>query len=208
MTARRTLLAAATALLAATLAGCAPAARTAHDLPLVAVLNAPAQNRLDGSAQRLEHDMRDVGALPFAFVNENAMRFQEGHNDFFHSRAAGSAARVARSYGAPLAVMVGAAVLDRQVVVSKDQKTRQVTVTVQMQASVVEAADATVRSELYARSLSATRVESNGDRLVPLASDPDVTRLRDAGIHDLAPAVVGSITGALGPAVVSGSSGG
>ncbi len=208
MTRTRILLVAAAGLLAAFLSGCAPTIRLTGEPPLIAVLNAPSQNRLEGSAERLERDMRTFGPLPFDFVNEQAMRFQEGHNDFFHSRAADSAARVARSYGAPFAVMIGAPVLDRQVVVSKDQRSRQVTITLQMQATVVDAADGVVRSDLYARQRSTTRVESNDQRIVALAEDADVAKLRDAGIDDLAPAVVGALTGAVGDAHATGSNGG
>jgi hypothetical protein len=83
-----------------------------------------------------------------------------------------------------------------------------VTITLQMQATVVDAADGGVRSDLYARQRSTTRVESNAQRIVPLAEDADVAKLRDAGIDDLAPAVVGALTGAVGDAHATGSSGG
>lgn len=183
--------------LALVLVGCAPATGR-HAAPTVAVLNGPAEGRIAGSASLLEADMRTQGPLYFGFVNSAAMRFAEGHSDLFHDRAVTAAGRIARSYGAPYAVLIGATRLDRQVTLSKDKSARTVSVTLRMEAVVVDAATnhvvARFDSPLYQRA----RTESTADALPPLQQDPTVRALRDEGVHDVAAAVVGALWHALG----------
>ncbi len=202
--ARRTLplLVTALALTAAALTGCAPATRGEN---AVAVLNAPLRQRVQGSAQALESALAQGGQPPFRFLADSVMRFQEGHNDFGGSRSVGSAARVARSFGARVAVTVGAPVLDRSVTVSSDKSLRQVEVTLQMEVVVIDARTAQVVQHVYSQVLREMRVESNADDLPNLANDPTAKDLRDQAVADLAPAARRAIAGALSAAGVSGS---
>lgn len=184
------------AALALTLVACAPAAAPGAQ-PLVAVLNGPANGRISGSAALLESDMRAHGPLPFAFVHDAAMRFAEGHNDLFHDRAVPAAARIARSYGAPYAVLIGAPTMTRDVTVSKDGSARWVDVTLQMEALVVDASSDTVLARFESLPMQRARHESTADALPALQRDPDVQALRDRGVYDVAPAVVGAVRHAL-----------
>lgn len=182
------------------LGACAP---TARSRPAVAVLNAPASERLAGSAETLESELQRSGTLTFDFLPDNVMRFQEGHNDFHGARSVASAARVARSFDAAVAVTVGANVLDRSVTVSKDGSTRQVNVTVQMEAIVIDPASESVTRNLYSQVFRGMRLESTADDIAPLPKDPTAQDLRDQALADLAPAVLQAVEAAL-----SGSSGG
>lgn len=183
--------------LALILGACAPASGNRSE-PLVAVLNAPSESVLSGSAERLQDDILRDGTLGFRLVSSGAMRFQESHNDFFHSRAAGTAGRVARSYGADIAVMVGASVLRRDVTVSEDQQSRRVEVTVQMQVVLIDAATDAVLSTQYAGLMHASRRESNKQPLIDVQQDPDVIVLRNEGVDDLARVVEANLRDQLG----------
>ncbi len=184
------------AALTLTLVACAPAA-TSGGRPLIAVLNGPANGRIAGSAALLESEMRAQGPLPFDFVNEAAMRFAEGHNDLFHDRAVTAAGRIARSYGAPYAVLIGAPTLTRDVTVSKDGSARWVDITLRMEAEVVDASTNEVVAHFESPLMQRSRHESTADALPSLQNDPGVLALRDQGVHDVAPAVVGAVRHAL-----------
>ena len=187
----------AAAALLVTLDGCAPAATRAAQ-PSIAVLNGPQQGRIPGSASLLVSAMQRQGPLGFTFVNAAALRFAEGHNDLFHDRAVPAAARIARSYGARYAVLIGASTLDRQVTVSKDGSSRTVAVTLRVQAVVVDAATATTVATFESQLLQQARQESTADTLPPVARDPTVETLRKEGVRNVAPAVVGALWHALG----------
>lgn len=178
------------------LVACAPAA-TRADRPLVAVLNGPADGRIAGSAALLVSEMQAQGPLPFSFVNEAAMRFAEGHNDLFHDRAIPAAARIARSYGAPYAVLIGAPGMTRDVKVSTDGSARRVDVTLRVQAVVVDASSGNVLATFESPLMQRARQESTADALPALQRDPDAQALRDQGVRDVAPAVVGALHHAL-----------
>ncbi|HRN19363.1 MAG: hypothetical protein WC972_07015 [Trueperaceae bacterium] len=174
-------------LMGALLAACAPApARTGT--VLVAMMNGPAQSVLAGSADGVQHILeRDVSN--FTYVSEFTMRFLETHNDLFHSRAAPSAARIARSQGADLAIMVGAPVLERTVTPSRDGAARRVDVSLALEAQVVDPRTDAVVQVLRTRTSQGSRVESNAEPLVPVGSDPTVIALRDQAIPELAAAL-------------------
>lgn len=188
-------MAAAFAAVAVALTACAPTTQAAG--PPIAVLNGPSQGRVEGAAQLMERAIAQRAALHFHFVNDAAMRFAEGHNDLFYDRALTSAGRVARSYGAPYAVLVGASTLDRKVTVSKDKSSRSVVVTVQMQAVVVDSATDSAVARIHSRTLESTRVEPTDTPLPPLQKDPTVLEFRDHAIPRMAPAVLGALRQAL-----------
>lgn len=182
--------------LALLVTSCAPAATGRG--PAVAVLNGPSDGSLPGSAELLQQEMAQQGALHFHFLNDAAMRFAEGHNDFHHDRAVTSAGRVARSYGAPYAVLIGAPTLDRKVTLSQSKAVRTVEVTVQMEAVVVGASNDGVVSRLSSQTFEQTRHESADTVLPPIQRDPTVLTLRDQAVGTIAPAVLGAVWSALG----------
>jgi hypothetical protein len=177
------------------LSGCAPAV---GGQPLVAVLNGPAEGRIQGSAELLQSLMSDQGPLEFGFVNAAAMRFAETHNDLFHDRALTSGGRIARSYGAPYAVLIGASTLDRTVTLSHDKSARSVDVTVQIEAIVVKASTDKAVARISSQTFEQVRVEKTDTALPPIGKDPTVQTLRDQAEANIAPAVVGVLWNQLG----------
>lgn len=185
----------AVALVLVGVSGCAPAV---GGQPLVAVLNGPAQGRIQGSAALLQNLMTDQGPLGFGFVNPAAMRFAETHNDLYHSRALTSGGRIARSYGAPYAVLIGASTLERSVTLSPDKSARSVEVTVQIEAIVVDASNDQAVARISSQTFVQTRAESTDTALPPIGRDPTVQTLRDQAEANVAPAVVGVLWTRLG----------
>lgn len=193
-------------LLGATLAACAPASAPTGSV-LVAVMNGPAQSRLDGSADAVQTILEREPGASFAYVSQFTMRFLETHNDLFHSRAAPSAARIARSQGADLAVMVGAPVLEREVTESNDGRSRRVDVSLALEAQVVDPRTDAVVQVLRTRTLQGSRVESTADELVAVDADPTVLALRDQAVPELAAALAAELP-YLRNSLLIGSSGG
>jgi len=169
-------------------AACVPR-QEATAKPMVAILNAPTQSVLAGSAEGVQQELeRDAGA-PFAMVSSFTMRFLESHTDLFHSRAAPGAARIARAQGAALAVMVAAPVLERNVTVSNDTSRRRIDVQVALEAQVVDPRTDAVVQVLRTRTFRGSRVEANDTPLPPVADDPTVASLRDDAVPELAAAI-------------------
>ncbi|MFO7546472.1 MAG: hypothetical protein R6W77_13350 [Trueperaceae bacterium] len=169
-------------------AACVPT-RESSELPLVALLNGPAQAALTGSAEGVQSELeRDTGK-PFELASAFSMRFLESHTDLFHSRAAPGAARIARSQGADLAIMVGAPVLVRDVAVSRDSASRRIDVQVALEAQVVDPRTDAVVQVLRTRTFSGSRVEANDAPVVDVEDDTTVQALRDAAVPELAAAI-------------------
>ena len=143
------------------LAACAPAQgeRAGEATATIAMLNAPAQSAVPGSADAVQAELEGRADAPFGFVSAFSMRFLETHNDLFHSRAAPSAARIARTQNADLAVMVGAPVLEREVTEGRGAS-RRVDVTLALEAQVVDPRNDAVVQVLRTRTLQGSRVES------------------------------------------------
>lgn len=169
-------------------AACVPT-RESSELPLVAVLNGPAQSALVGSAEGVQEALERDATAPFELVSSFSMRFLESHTDLFHSRAAPGAARIARSQGADLAVMVGAPVLEREVSVSRDSASRRIDVRVALEAQVVDPRTDAIVQVLRTRTFSGSRVEANDAPLVDVNDDTTVQALRDAAVPELAAAI-------------------
>ncbi|MBX3139759.1 MAG: hypothetical protein KF875_03320 [Trueperaceae bacterium] len=193
-------------LLGALLGACAPA-RTQGGAALVAVLNAPAQSVLGGAAEGVQDVLERETAPGLNYVSSFTMRFLETHNDLFHSRAAPSAARIARTQGADLAVMIGAPVLERNVTASRDGRSRRVDVAVALEAQVVDPRTDAVVQVLRTRTLQGSRVEANDGELVAIDLDPTVQALRDQAVPELAAALSAELP-YLTNSLLIGSSGG
>jgi len=166
------------------LGACAPTATPPAEAR-VAVMNGPAQSALSGSAEAVQAELEKQPDRGFSLVSAFTMRFLESHNDLFHSRAAGSAARIARSEGADLAVMVGAPVLERTVTLSADEASRRVDVAVALEAQVVDAATDAVVQTLRTRTQQGSRVEANDLPLPEPAEDPTVVALMQTAAPEL-----------------------
>lgn len=142
------------------LGACAPTVTSSREAK-VAVMNGPAQSALGGSAEAVQAELEKQPDRGFSLVSAFTMRFLESHNDLFHSRAAGSAARIARSEGADLAVMIGAPVLERVVTLAADEASRRVDVSVALEAQVVDATTDAIVQTLRTRTQQGSRVEAN-----------------------------------------------
>ena len=89
------------------LAACVPVAER-QDLPLVAVVNAPSENRVDGLAARLQTFLdEDIASNGYRFMRVAAVRQQEAMRDMFAERALLQTAFIARSRSGSLGLMVG-----------------------------------------------------------------------------------------------------
>lgn len=178
-----------TALLLGVLLGaCAPTAAPSGTIQ-VALMNGPAQSRLPGSADGVQAILAREQGSRFTYVSAFTMRFLETHNDLFQSRAAPSAARIARSQGADLAIMVGAPVLERSATPSRDGASRRIDVSLALEAQVVDPRTDAVVQVLRTRTLQGSRVEASGEELVAVEADPTVLALRDQAIPELAAAL-------------------
>ncbi len=152
-------------------------------------MNGPAQSALPGIAEVVQELLQRDEGLPFRYVSAFTMRFQETHNDLFLSRAAPGAARIARSQGADLAVLIGAPVLDREVTISKDGASRRVDVSLALEAQVVDARNDAVVQMMRTRTHQGSRVESTASELVEIDQDTTVLALRDRALPELAAAL-------------------
>lgn len=176
------------------LAACAPAQRerAGEATATIAMLNAPAQSAVPGSADAVQAELEGRADAPFGFVSAFSMRFLETHNDLFHSRAAPSAARIARTQNADLAVMVGAPVLEREVTEGRGAS-RRVDVTLALEAQVVDPRNDAVVQVLRTRTLQGSRVESVDLPLPDVTADPTVLALRDRAAPELAASLLAEL---------------
>jgi hypothetical protein len=193
-------------LLGALLTSCAPASTPAGKV-LVAMMNAPAQARIVGAADGVPALLAREPDSRSTYVSAFTMRFLETHNDLFQSRAAPSAARIARTQGADLAVMVGVPVLDRVVTASKDGASRRIDVALALEAQVVDPRTDAVVQVLRTRTVQGSRVEANSEPVLPVDADPTVLALRDQAIPELAAALAAELP-YLANSLLIGSNGG
>ena len=188
------------------LAGCAPRV-TDQQQPLVALLNAPAQVALGGTAELVQEVLLRDESRGFELVSGFTMRFLESHNDLFHSRAAPTAGRIARTQGAQLAVMIGAPVLERQVSASRDGRSRRVDVSVALEAQVVDPRTDAIVQTLRTRTHQGSRVEANDEPLPEPESDETVVALMEGAAPELAASIAAELPYLFSELLI-GSSGG
>lgn len=173
------------AVLGLLLVSCAPRADE-QQRPLVALMNAPAQVALAGTAEIVQDVLQRDEGRGFDLVSGFTMRFLESHTDLFHSRAAPSAGRIARGQGANLAVMIGAPILDRKVTVSRDEASRRVDVSVALEAQVVDPTTDAIVQTLRTRTHQGSRVEANDEPLPEPEDDETVIALMEGAAPELA----------------------
>jgi hypothetical protein len=173
------------------LSACVP--QTQGDLgPSVAVINAPADFRVEGLADKLQVELgRNSAPNVYSFVSRNRVEFQETHRDMAGSRAPLQAAFIARVFGAEYSVIVSAPVFEREV----DEFTffgtlkREITTEVQLGAVIIDPVTAeplaTYRSGVY-QGFRVETVPEDGE-LVDESEDPDLLAGTQRALNDIAP---------------------
>jgi hypothetical protein len=173
-------------LLLGLLASCAPAVEAEVGGPLVALINAPAEQRVSQVAGLLqERTARVPGCCPFSFTRPQPVRFQETHRNMFGSRAVPQAASLARNLRADLAVMAGAARFERNV--EQLDGERLVEGVVQLRATVIDASSEENLGSVLSRTLSGSRVIGPDESLPEPEEDPTMVALTEEAVVDLAP---------------------
>ncbi len=177
------------------LAACAPAAGDARTA--VVLVNAPAEHRVSGLAESLQGLLeRDPAAGLYRFAFPASARFQETHRDMFGRRAPRQAYLIARNLGARYAVMVAAPVYHREATLlhSPLGESRLVTTAVTVEVSIVDEGGEGILFQTRAGGV-ASRLESARRPLVAEEDDPDLRRLRERAVAELAPATAARLAG-------------
>ncbi|CAN5894947.1 hypothetical protein BH24DEI2_BH24DEI2_22310 [soil metagenome] len=151
------------------LTACVPVNQTAR--PQIAVVNAPTEIRFPGLADAFAVALEKKVGRTFSFSPAATLRFQETHNDMLSDRAPLRTALIARSQGAAYGLMVGLRGVKtaRGVVATTDALKVEITLTGQMQAVLVEPADALVLRAFVSPEFAARVTET-----VPLELPPGV----------------------------------
>jgi hypothetical protein len=185
--------------LAALLAGCVPAAL--DDVrPDAAVIGAPVDAPAPGAAAALDRALRQQ-QTGYDLASSSRMRFLEVRSGLIGSRVEPGAARIARTSGAEVAVVVRPAALTREIL-DPDRSPRERLV-LQLDVQLLAADDARELGRLAGPRVVAERALPDGV-LPPLEEDPLLAAAIDRSIDDLAPRVAEQLR-SLG---VSGSNGG
>lgn len=174
------------ALLLVALGACLPLEQSEPVRPVVALLNAPAEDRVAGLAQILQEEVEATRrCCPFSFTRSSPVRFQETHRDLFGSRAPGQAAALARNLDAEVAVLASAPLFERTV--EERDGLREVRGEVQLRALAVSAQDERQLGTVKSLVFRDARVEPLEQELPEVESDPMMQRLLREAASDLAP---------------------
>ncbi|MEX2540377.1 MAG: hypothetical protein WD314_01165 [Trueperaceae bacterium] len=175
-----------TGLLLAAISACAPTAVDEPAGPLVALINAPAEQRVSMVAATLQQEVTGVrSCCSFSFARSQPVRFQETHRDLFGSRAAPQAASLARNLGARLAVMAGAPRYERTV--ESVDGGREVRGVVQLRATVLDADSGEQLGTVGSLTFRDRRLEGEDQQLPEVEDDPLMIDLTRQAVSDLAP---------------------
>lgn len=178
----------------ALVSACAPAAddpRTA-----LVIVNAPAEQRVPGLAESLQRALeREEAAALYRFAFPASARFQETHRDMVGRRALRQADLIARNLGARFALMVGAPRYRREVatITSPLGDSRLVKSAVTLEVSLVAEGGAGILFQRRAGG-AASRLEPARQPLSTEEDDPDLRRLREGALAELAPEVAALLT--------------
>lgn len=170
------------------LAACAPATSNPNK---IAVVNAPAENRVLGFAQALQEHLKNARPAPtYTFISDTAARYQESHRDIAYSRAPLQAAFIARATNARYTVMISAPVLDRDVEVStRNPLKKTISVNLQLEISIIEPENATQVAHFTSPVYTYTRIEFTDEDLPDEPDDPTILELLDKALNKLTPHV-------------------
>jgi hypothetical protein len=173
------------------LTACVP--QTQADVgPLVAVINAPTDFRVEGLADKLETELkRNSAPNIYSFVSRSRVEFQETHRDMAGSRAPLQAAFIARTFGAEYAVIVSAPVFGREVEETEFATSlrREIATRVQLEAAIIDPVTSEVLSSYTSPVYQGFRVEifNTDDELVEESKDPDLQAGIAQALTTLAP---------------------
>lgn len=187
------------AVLASLLAGCVPAALE-DARPDAAVLGAPADARVPGAAAALDEALRPA-STGHDFVPASRMRFLEVRSGLIGSRVQPGAARIARTSGAEVAVVILPASLTREVLDPATSPRERLVL--QLDVQLIAAEDARELGRLAASRVVAERALPDGV-LPPLDEDPLLAAAVERSVAELAPRVAEQLRSL----ALSGSSGG
>lgn len=170
------------------LTGCIPQLEDTG--PSVALINAPAEGRVTGLADKLE-TLLEKGPLTYSFTPSSRVRFGETHRDMSGSRAALQAAFIARTYGAEWAVMIGAPTYEREVLEFTFLKVlkRKIVSQIQLEVKIVDPVTAEIMSTYSSELYTSIRVETLEGDLIEKSQDPDINDLIDRALVDIVPVV-------------------
>lgn len=184
---RAPLIVTALALVLATLAACAPGAVQDEPAFSVAVINAPQDAQVIGTASAFVEGMRGRGASGFDLLDSVGLRGLERRRDLSGSRAIPNAARIARSVGAEYALMVGAVDVEREVESMPGNEAR-IVVELAVEGVLVDAGTERVVARVSSRPFTGERVvEADEARALPeLLRDPTVVAVAEEAARSLA----------------------
>jgi hypothetical protein len=160
--------------------------------PSIAVINAPADFRVEGLAERLEAGLeRNSAPNVYSFVSRSRVAFQETHRDMAGSRSPLQAAFIARTFGAKYAVTIGAPVFEREV----DEFTafgtlkREITTEVQLEGRIIDPVTAEVLATYTSGVYRGVRVETvpEDEELVEESEDPDLQAEIARALNEITP---------------------
>jgi hypothetical protein len=159
--------------------------------PSVALINAPAEGRITGLADKFEGLLIRQGSLGYDFTMSSRVRFGETHRDMSGSRAPLQAAFIARTYGAEWAVMIGAPTYTREVLEFTFFNTlkRKIFSQVKLEVKIVDPVSAEVMSTYSSNLYTSVRVETVDGEVIEKDSDPDIQALIDKALVDIVPVV-------------------
>lgn len=173
-------------LLLLTLAACLPAPEEKPLQPVVALVNAPADQRVGTVADALQEEIaRMEDCCPFSFTRTQPVRFQETHRNMYGSRAPVSSAALARNLGAELAVMASAPRFERTV--EESSAGTWVHGTVQLRAVVLSADRGDSLGGVGSLVFRARRPVGEDEALPDIEDDPTMSALVEEAAADLAP---------------------
>lgn len=162
--------------------------------PSVAVINAPADFRVEGLADELQNELQRSSAPNiYSFVSRNRVEFQETHRDMAGSRSPLQAAFIARAFGAEYAVTIGAPVFEREVdeFTFFDTLKREITTEVQLEAVIIDPVTAEPLATYTSGVYKGFRIETvpEDEELVEESEDPDLQAEIARAFNEITPSL-------------------
>ncbi len=176
--------------------GCVPGTTPVDERPKIAVINGPTGERFIGLATAFESEALSYGLPNFQFVSASRLRFREVRIDFTAARAARQAALLAGSFGAELAVLVGAPVMEREIEPpeTSDAGTRWVESALRVRVVVVDVDSAAVVHTASSQTYVGERFEDATEPVVRVQDDPTLLELQAFAVSELVPGVLSVLT--------------
>jgi len=158
----------------------------------IAVINGPEETKVWGLSGELERALkRQLISGRVRFAPLLGVRQQESIRDIRGNRAYLEAALLAKDMGAQYGVLVSAPIYERTALLYKEFATvhRSVTSRVQLQAIVINADNVKSTKTYFSEVYTSTRTEFAHDNLPNERNDPDLARLREQALNDIAQAL-------------------